>query len=117
MISLPVKAGIVLLVSSCAPDSVATVESILNVPLEVIGPPVNPVPLSTLVTLPEPVPVGAGFQYEFVLSQVRTCPSVGVALFTLFKSASAKLTAPVAPLTLVTGEVAAVKLMTPVELS
>jgi hypothetical protein len=46
--------------------------STFNVPLEVIGPPVKPVPLSTLVTLPEPVPVGAGFQYEFVLSQVRT---------------------------------------------
>ena len=28
----------------------------LNVPLPVIGPPVNPVPLPTLVTVPAPVP-------------------------------------------------------------
>ena len=45
-----------LLVNVCVPSSVATVESTAIVPLDVIGPPVNPVPVATLVTVPNPVP-------------------------------------------------------------
>jgi hypothetical protein len=44
---------IVLFVNVCEPVSVATVLSIEIVPVEVIGPPVNPVPVATDVT-PEP---------------------------------------------------------------
>ena len=45
---------IVLLVSVCAPVSVATtVSSIEIVPVDVIGPPSKPVPVSTSVTPPE----------------------------------------------------------------
>jgi hypothetical protein len=43
---------IVLLVKVCVPVSVATVLSIDIVPLVVIGPPVKPVPVATLVTVP-----------------------------------------------------------------
>jgi hypothetical protein len=51
-----VKTGLVnvLLVSVCVPVNVTTVESIEIVPVEVIGPPVSPVPVATEVT---PVPV------------------------------------------------------------
>ena len=44
---------IVLLVSVWVPVSVTTVESIEMVPVDVIGPPVSPVPVATEVT-PEP---------------------------------------------------------------
>ena len=53
LVSVLLEPLIVLLVSVCEPVSVATVESIEIVPVEVIGPPVRPVPVAIEVT-PEP---------------------------------------------------------------
>ncbi len=64
----------VLFVKVCVPVNVATVESIEIVPVEVTGPPVNPVPVLTCVTVPAEALPQAGLAPAPPVC--RTCPAV-----------------------------------------
>src|SRR5271169_3710030 len=69
---------------SALPDEQA-LDARLNVPLPVIGPPVSPVPLATLVTVPVPLPVAHPHAVPFhsstwPLAQVFSRLRVGVPL-------------------------------------
>jgi hypothetical protein len=55
-VTVLLEPDIVLLVNIWLSFKVATVESIASVPVDVMGPPVNPVPVLTRVTLPPPPP-------------------------------------------------------------